>query len=178
MGRVALVLTSDRTDDETGHGVDVKVDPGGGDTTYVDHFADVGDDSQPLPGDYAALNDTSGTGGEQASGYADTRNAGKALPGEKRIYARKPDGSVACDVWLKGDETIAITFGGGGAITCKENGDVVINGVVISALGKVTAPLDVVANAKVIANAVSLAHHVHPTAATGPASPPQVPGPV
>lgn len=179
MSRVALVLSSARVTKD-GHGVDVKVD-GDANPTVVEHYSDPGDDSIPLPGDWAALEDSSGTGGEQCAGYADTRNIGKARAGEKRIYARKPDGSVACDVWLKGDETIAISFGAGGSLECKANGDVVINGVVISKTGNVSAPGDVIALATTpvvgLVGPVHLSSHMHATAATGAPSPP-TPAPV
>jgi hypothetical protein len=174
MSRTAQVVSSTRVSGEDGYGLDVTIDPGGGDATIVSHYAASGDDAPPLDGDYCALTDASGTGAENAVGYADVQTAGKASPGEKRIYARKPDGSVACDVWLKGDETIEITFGLGGAISCKANGDVVINGVTISKLGKITAPLDVVANGGTAP--VSLATHLHTSAAAG--SPTSTPIPI
>lgn len=172
MSRVGIVLSSSRVFGDTGHGVDVKVD-GDANPTVVEHYADPGDDSVPLPGDSAALEDSSGTGGEQCTGYADTKNAGKARAGEKRIYARRPDGSVACDVWLKGDESIAVTFGAGGSFECKANGDVVINGVKIDKLGNVTTRGEVTAGL----TPIKLTSHAHPTAGTGAPSAP-VPFPV
>lgn len=165
MSRVARVLSAERVNGDEGEGVDVKVDPGGGDTTVVPHFADLGDDSLPLSTDYAALADSSGMGAEHITGYADVQNEGKAKPGEKRIYARRPDGSVACDVWLKGDESIAITFGAGGSLACKPNGDVVINGVTISKSGAVSAPGEV--TAKSSTTPIALSAHVHGSAAPG-----------
>jgi hypothetical protein len=167
VGRIAIVQSVERVTDEGGKGVDVKVD-GGANPTIVEHYTDPGDDSLPLPGDSAALEDSSGLGAEQATGYADTRSTGKARAGEKRIYARKPDGSVACDVWLKGDETIAISFGSGGSFECRANGDVVINGVVISKTGSVRAPGDVVALAATELTAVHLATHTHASVGSPP----------
>jgi hypothetical protein len=72
-----------------------------------------GVDALPLPGDTVALEDSSGTGCEQATGYADTRNAGKAAPGEVRLYSRDASGAVMGDVWLKGDGSIVATNAGG-----------------------------------------------------------------
>jgi hypothetical protein len=165
MSRTAQVVSSTRVSDVDGHGLDVTVDPGGGDATTVSHYASSGDDAPALASDFCALTDASGTGAENVVGYADVKNAGKAAPGEKRIYARKPDGSVTCDIWLKGDETIVMTFGAGGSFECKANGDVVINGVTISKLGAITARGEVTANAATIP--VKLAGHTHLTAGTG-----------
>lgn len=108
MSRIAEVLDSTRVNDEGGHGLDVKCDPGGGDNVTAPHFADAGDDGRPLPGDFAALEDSSGSGAEQVTGYADTKNAGRAAKGEKRIYARNPSGEVVAEVWLKGDGTVHV----------------------------------------------------------------------
>jgi hypothetical protein len=106
VSRVAEVLDSTRVNDEGAHGLDVKCDPGGGDNVTAFHFADAGDDGRPLPGDFVALEDSSGSGAEQATGYADTKNAGKALPGEKRIYSRDAEGAIVAEVWLQGDGKI------------------------------------------------------------------------
>ncbi len=146
MGRIAEVLSSRRTSDEGGHGLDVVCDPGGGANITAPHFACPGDDSAPLPGDYAALEDSSGTGAEQCTGYADVRNAGVALPGEKRIYARDTGGDVVAVIYLK------------------RNGDVVINGAVISPAGEVTAKTGT-------PTSVTLTGHIHSTP-FGPSSPP------
>ena len=87
---------------------DVKVDQGGGDTKTVQHFAPPGDDSQPLPGDYAQTVDAPGRGRESAVGYQDPKNAGKSLAGESRRYARNADGTPVCEVWCKSDGTVVI----------------------------------------------------------------------
>ena len=108
VSRVAQVLDATRVNDEDGHGLDVKCDPGGGNNITAPHFADAGDDSPPLPGDFAALADSSGSGAEHVTGYADTKNAGRAAKGEKRIYARNPSGAVVAEVWLKGDGTVHV----------------------------------------------------------------------
>lgn len=107
MSGVALVLSTERVSGEDGHGVDVKVDVGG-DPFTADHYAGAGDDSPPLPGDTAALAESAGSGQEHVTGYADTRNVGRAAAGEKRIYARNPSGAVVADVWLKGDGTVHV----------------------------------------------------------------------
>lgn len=170
MSRVAEVLDSTRTDDEAGKGLDVKCDPGGGDNVTAPHFADPGDDSRPLPGDYAALEDSAGSGAEQVTGYADVRNAGKAAAGEKRIYARDASGALKIELWLKGDGRLVIT-NSSGTVEMAANGDVTINGVVIDADGNITAPGEVTAMAAVPAESVTLSQHIHGTGA-GPSDPP------
>lgn len=175
MSRIAEVQSTRRTNDETGHGVDVKVDPGGGALSTVPHFADPGDDSLPLPGDFAALEDSAGSGAEQVTGYADVANVGKAVPGEKRTYGRDSNKTPVCEVWLKGDGTIVIA-NDSGSFEMAPNGAVTINGVVIDADGNISAPGEVTADGEVTAMAaspatsVTLSHHIHPTG-VGPSSP-------
>lgn len=170
MGRVAEVLSTKRVNDEAGHGVDVKVDPAGGNPSTVPHFADPGDDSLPLPGDFAALEDSAGSGAEQVAGYADTRNVGKAAAGEKRIYGRSSSGTPVCEIWLKGDGTIVIT-NDGGSFEMAPSGAVTINGVVIDPDGNVSVPGEVTAMAESPGTSVTLSQHIHPTG-VGPSSPP------
>lgn len=167
MSRVAEVLSSDRTVDEGAHGVDVKCDPGGNPMT-APHFADSGFDSQPLPGDYVALGDSSGSGCEHVVGCADVRNEGKAEPGEARVYARDASGAVVVELWLKGDGALVID-NGSGKVELAAGGDVTINGVVIDASGNVKAPGEV--TAKATQAPVSLSSHLHPTG-VGPSSSP------
>lgn len=177
MSRQALVVRSERVSDpEAGVGLDVVVDPGGVNTTTAPHYANVGDDAPPLPGDYAALGESSGTGAEHITGYADTKNAGKALPGEKRIYARSATGDVKVELWLKGDGSIVIS-NGEGSFAMAPSGDVTINGVVISKAGAISAPGEVTAMAATPATAISLTKHAHLTAGTGAPSGP-VPFPI
>ena len=80
---------------------EAKVDLGGSDPKTVQHYADPGDDSQPLPGDFASLNETGVAGDRHAVGWHDTKTPRKAGAGEKRIYARSSTGTAACEVWLK-----------------------------------------------------------------------------
>lgn len=128
MSREAQVESAERTNDsETGHGLNVTCDPGGKNNITAPHYADPGDDSCPLPGDYAALTEASGTGAEAATGYADVRNAGKALPGEKRIYGRDANGAVVGDLWIKRDGTIVGT-NAGGSITLSPQGVLSVSG--------------------------------------------------
>lgn len=178
MGRVAEVIAFERVTDENGaHVGEVKTDPGGESLTVVEHFADCGDDSPPLPGDFVALDDSVGTGGEKSGGYLDVRNPGKAAPGEKRIYGRNPSGATVAEIWIKGSGAIVIesvagsfrvTFGEDGKLEITGN-EVTINGVVIDSSGNLKAPGEVSAN-----NAsapVKLSTHMHPTA-MGPSSAP------
>lgn len=162
MSRIARVLASRRVHDEDGYGLDVQCDPTGGANVTVPVFSPPGVDAVPLPGDYAALTDAPGAGAEKTSGFADVKNEGKAQPGDFRMYARKSDGSVSIELWLRSDGTLEISGGG----------DVTINGVVITASGEIRAPGEVTAMAITPLTAVSLSTHMHPTAATGaPSSP-------
>lgn len=117
MGRIARLLSFVRVTRRGAKVSDVKVNPGGTPNVTAEHFSAPGDDSHPLPGDYVALNDGSGTGREDALGYLDTLNDPKALAGDKRIYARDSAGVAVVDVWLKNT---------GEAITANENGSVTL----------------------------------------------------
>lgn len=163
MGRVAEVLSFERVTDESGARVEeVKVDPGGDAITTAEHFAPSGDDSPPLPGDFAALEDTEGAGREQCIGYHDPKNEGKAATGECRRYARDANGVPVCEWWLRANGDVEIT-------SIKAGGKVVINGVEIDQQGNVIAPGEVTAMGA--AAPVKLSTHLHPTA-MGPTSPP------
>lgn len=127
MGRIAQVLRSTRTSDDTGHGLDVVADPGGSANATAPHYSSPGVDSAPLPGDYAALEDSTGVGEEFCAGYADTANAGLAAPGEVRLYSRASTGAVQGDVWIKGDGTIVAT-NAGGSLTLSPGGVLMVGG--------------------------------------------------
>ena len=161
MGRIAEVLSSRRVHDEDGHGLDVQCDPTGGAIVTAPVFTPPGVDAVPLPGDFAALEDSAGAGAEQTTGFADVRAAGKAGAGEVRIYARRADGSMAIELWLKADGTLVIGSGG----------DVTINGVTITASGEIRAPGEVTAMASTPATSVGLSTHLHGSN-TGPTTPP------
>lgn len=101
MGRLSQLLSFVRQSISGVFTTDVQVDPGGGANVTALHAADAGDDSYPLAGDTAITAPSSGSGREVVVGYVDTANEPKAAEGEKRIYARKPDGTLACALWLK-----------------------------------------------------------------------------
>lgn len=167
---VAIVVKATRTTDEGAHVVDVEADPGGGNNATLDHFTPPGIDALPLPGDAAAIGDGAGTGVEQTTGYNDPKNEGKARPGEIRVYARREaDGSVVCDVWLKGDGSIRGENEAGGYFELKADGSFEVNGVKVTLTGAVEAPLEITAMAAAVP--VKLSTHTHPTG-TGPSGPP------
>lgn len=137
----AQVTTVERaTDDDGTPVVNVRVDGGGGDEKTLELALAPGDDSLPLPGDVAHSTDDGGTGTEVAIGFQDTANAGKAAPGEKRFYARSDDGTIAAEVWLKGNGDVAIT-------SIKSGGKIILNGVEIDQQGNVKSPGEVTAMA-------------------------------
>lgn len=129
----------------------VKVDRGGGNTATPGHFADAGDDSQPLPTDVALCVEGGGTGSSQCVGYQDPFSSPKAGAGEKRICARSGPGVEACEVWLKATGEIVIK-NNIGAITVGPDGSVDINGAVVDLLGNVTTKQQ-----------ISLDTHTHPS---------------
>lgn len=123
-----------------GEGVsDATTDTGGGVQTAAQHFSAPGDDGAPLPGDYLALVAQQGTGRTSAVGYVDPLNAQTAEPGEKRIYARDPDGVQVSELWMKGDGTLVWT-NGPGSLFFAADGTATLNGVIISPEGAMKVP--------------------------------------
>ncbi|MEG1884843.1 MAG: hypothetical protein RR182_01045 [Alistipes sp.] len=141
MGIVSEVLSTD--------GVDVKVDRGSNDNIQAKHFTSPGEDSHPLPGDYAALSQAGGTGRQTAVGYLDGKNDPQAAPGEKRIYSRDASGSIVAELWLKNTGEILLK-NLNAVIRVDPAGEVNINGAIITPDGEITS-----------ASGVSLDNHTH-----------------
>lgn len=119
MGRITRILSFVRALANGAKVSDVKTDPGGGANITAQHFAPPGDDSHPLPDDYAATMPVTRSGSEVAVGYLDPKNEQKAQLGDKRIYARDPeDGSTIVEVWLKNT---------GEAVTSNKNGSATLS---------------------------------------------------
>lgn len=154
---------------------DVKGDGGGDDRATRDHFSCPGDDAPPLPGDDAAAMDVPGAGAAVMVAYADETEKA-AAPGEKRIYARAPDGSVVAEFHLKGDGSWTISnllAPVGGVMSCAADGTITINGVDFSPTGDVSTAGEV--SAGIIP--IPLSTHVHGGVLTGGgvSGPPQGP---
>lgn len=84
------------------------IDPGAAANQDSVHYSDAGDDSQPLEDDLVATSSNLETNGQNAVGYVDPKNAGIALPGEKRIYSRDTDGNIKASFYLQADGTIIL----------------------------------------------------------------------
>ena len=164
MGNIAKVLSFIRVVRNLANISDVKVDPGGGDIVTGVHFAPAGDDAHPLPDDYAIMMAVQGAGREAIVGYSDPENTPVTAAGEKRIYARKADGTPINQVWLRANGDIildnengSITLNADGSITITAGGDISITG------------------GDILADGVSLKNHVHDilsgSSAPGPTGP-------
>lgn len=125
MGRIAKLLSFVRSVAGGAQVSDVKVDPGGLANVTAQHFADPGDDSHPLPGDYVVVVKAAGTGRVNSVGYLDPKNEQKAGPGEKRIYARDSGGERVVEVWLKATGE-AIIVNDKGSSTLRPDGGSII----------------------------------------------------
>lgn len=125
MGEIGTVKRFERD----GANADTVVDTGGVNTRSAEHFEGAGDDSQPLPGDAAALQPGANTGGKQALGYSDPVAGNKvADPGEKRTYSRNPTtGAAVAAVYCKSDGTIMIESLNGAPIEIRSTGRVTVN---------------------------------------------------
>jgi hypothetical protein len=124
MGRIAHVESFAREDD----GPTVKADPGGGALVTADHCEPAGDDSQPLPGDYATLVPCAGTGREAAVAYCDPIPGNKvAGAGERRIYSRDSAGTPVAEVYCRADGSILIRAINGAPIEVRSTGTITAN---------------------------------------------------
>ena len=156
MGRIAEVRSYD-SEEST-----VKVDMGGDDLVSADHFQPAGVDAVPLPGDSAAVEESTGAGNAKAAGYSDP-TARVATAGEIRIYSRNSEGEVVATVHIRSGGAIEITSGQGA--------DIVLNGVTIDNDGNVSAPGEVTAQDGSPTTAVGLSTHLHGSP-MGPTQPP------
>jgi hypothetical protein len=128
MGRIAIVESVERAEDEGAHVLEVQCNDAGSLLT-AEHYASSGEDAPPLPGDSVALEDSAGAGRQQVSGYIDTKNPSAAAPGERRTYARDANTKEpVAEIWMKGDGSILITVlkSGGAPITVKSDGPVLV----------------------------------------------------
>lgn len=124
MGRIARLLSFVRVIRNGAKVSDVKVDPGGGANITAQHFAPSGDDSHPLPIDFVIIEDVEGTGRESVVGYVDPVSEPKALPGDKRIYARDENGVTVVEIWLKNTGE-ALISNDNGSVTLRPDGSTV-----------------------------------------------------
>jgi hypothetical protein len=127
-GTLATVVSTERKVEEDGtHIIDVVVDAGAGDTEAVELYQAPGEDSLPLQGDSALLQEAPGTGLKACVGFNDPKNAGTAAPGERRGYSRKADGSVAAEYHLKANGDVVIrSFVPTGKIIIESEGPVIV----------------------------------------------------
>lgn len=152
MGRVGTVIQFFRTSAAGKFFAAVKTHTGGGYNLTPKIFSAGGDDAPPLPGDSDYLAPTGRPGQFAALGFIDTKNAGVALAGEKRIYGRDAAGAIVNQFYLKRDGTIYASNAGGsmnispngaivltnisgGAIHILPSGDVMINGILFPLAG-------------------------------------------
>lgn len=147
--------------------VDVTLDAGGGELLTIEHVDSCGEDAPPLAGDYAAIGESTGQGAVRSAGYTDAKNAGKALGGEKRIFARDPSGAVVAELWMNVTEKVvdvqALVPGWRyrfGKLEIDEDGNLTTPGEITAKAG--TPQL------------VTLTQHTHPTG-VGPSGP-AIPG--
>jgi hypothetical protein len=152
---IGKILSFSHTE-ENGDGVsEVTIDPGGGANVSGINYSPMGDDSQPLPEDFAVAVPISGTGVNVFIGYVDPKNDQKSRAGEKRIYARNSRGALKVELWLKKDGS-AVLSNDLGTVELKINGNVEANGAIIDITGDVTTP-----------EGISLRTHVHVSADPG-----------
>lgn len=185
MGRIGKILSFLRTTRNDAQIGDVKLEQGGGVIVTAEHFAPAGDDSQPLPNDYALTMPVQQAGRVAALGYVDPASAPKAQAGDKRVYSRDGSGTPVAELWLKNDGSVTVANDNGsvvlsadgsilgqnasGTFELQAGGDFVVNGVTIAADGSVTIP------ASLSLAGLEIAGHTHAinsgSSAPGPTGP-------
>lgn len=176
MGGIGKILSFVRRTRNGAKVSDTTVDPGGGPNLTAEHFAPPGDDSHPLPGDFALLVPLRQTGRAAAGGYVDPKNEQLAAAGERRLYARDGSGNVVATVWIKNtgevlveNDNASVTLGpdgsytadnGAGSIQLQPGGNVVINNVTITPAGAISTPTSI-ASPSIKADGVEVAGHNH-----------------
>lgn len=108
MGSITRILEIVENTDEGENILDLKVDIGGNDVILAPMMSSPGDDSKPLPEDYAACVSHLGGSNNTAVAYGDSNNKSAVENGEKRIYARNALGEIVAYIHLKNDGTISI----------------------------------------------------------------------
>jgi hypothetical protein len=161
VGRVAEVIDSTRVEDEGAKLTEVTIDGGGGNNFTAQLSLPPGEDSLPLDGDYAFIDESDDATETYAAGFFDPKLEPKAEKGEKRLFARSALGVVVGEVFFKRDGTVTIK-NQGGTWEMAPNGDVTLSGN-LKVLGEVTA--------KAESAPVNLSTHLHPTG-VGPTSAP------
>ena len=116
---------------------DIICDVGSGACRQPHLYQPAGDDSQGLPGDFLYIGDAARNSTAAVIGSIDPINEQKSGPGEKRIYARKEDGTTAVEIWLKADGSVIASNEIGGYVL-NADGSVNINGITILANGEIT----------------------------------------
>jgi len=168
MARNGIVQSVERVVRDDVPQVEVRVDLGGGEPLTLEHVDSSGEDSPPMPGDSAAISESTGAGAARSAGYL-IPLAGKAANGEKRLFSRElEDGkTVSAELWMKGNGDVEIT-----SITT--GGAIILNGVRIDQQGNITTPGDV--TVKKDTTPIVLSTHKHGSG-TGPTTPPLFPTP-
>jgi hypothetical protein len=126
-GTLATVIATERRQDGNVHLTDVQVDAGAGDITTAELYQAPGEDSLPMAGDTALLQEAAGSGVKAAVGFDDPNNAGTAEPGERRGYSRQADGTPAAEYHLKANGDVFIrSFVATGKIYLESAGPVIV----------------------------------------------------
>ena len=139
MGQLGIIEAIKKTVKQGVQYLESQISLGGSQRKTVSIMLPPGEDSQPLPKDYAAIIETGKSGQSVALGFIDSKNPIMAAPGEKIFYARNGSGSVVCSIKLKSDGTIILN-----------SEEITLNGARITQDGDV-----------ITADGISLRNHIH-----------------
>jgi hypothetical protein len=153
-GTLGTVIATERRQDGNVHLTDVQVDAGAGDTTTAELYQAPGEDSLPMAGDTALLQEAPGSGVKAVVGFDDPNNAGTAEPGERRGYSRQADGTPAAEYHLKANGDVVIrSFVATGTIYIESAGPVIVKSPDVR-LGDETASRQVACIGDIIAGSI------------------------
>jgi len=159
MGRIGDILSVTKSKIRDAAVTLIKSNIGGGENSSDPLFSASGDDSPPLIKDDILLVEQASKGTYGAAGSLDHDNQQKAEPGEKRIYARDPEGLEVCEIHLKADSSIKAS-NSFGFIELLADGKVSINGVIFDTAQNITNITEATMDEAII-NGVTESTHIH-----------------
>lgn len=142
MGLVGRIISFVKGTRNGANKVDVRLDPGYGNAITGEHFAPIGDDSNPLKTDIPVAVPINGGSRYAIVGYIDVANESESESGDKRIYSRDAAGNIKAEVWLQNDGAI-VAQNENGVFEIKPSGEIALendNGsIVLDPAGNITA---------------------------------------
>lgn len=127
MGQQGQVVGFERRVEGDSQNAYTKIDAGGGDVEEVQHLEAPGEDSPPIDGDFAAVEELGRSGSKHAVAYHDPKSPPRAQRGEKRLYCRTETGELVAELWMQHGEFHVEIFKTDVPFVIKSPGKVVVD---------------------------------------------------